>query len=103
MPYVKLDVPMRGGDEWEASVGAGGTPASHRQAGPPGSEFNRPEGFCVDAQDRIYWRSQSSHQDFFRGREIQPAIWGAGTGLGEMSYHLKSRGTRRVINVCGRE
>ncbi len=61
------------------AIGHGGT-------GP--GEFNRPEGLCVDAQDRIYVADSCNHriQVFTQEGKLLRTYGKAGTGRGELSY-----------------
>jgi DNA-binding beta-propeller fold protein YncE len=59
--------------------------------GHPGNgpgEFNRPEGLCVDAQDRIYVADSCNHriQVFGSDGKFLRAYGKAGKGKGELSY-----------------
>jgi DNA-binding beta-propeller fold protein YncE len=59
--------------------------------GHPGNapgEFNRPEGLCVDAQDRIYVADSCNHriQVFSSDGKFLRAYGNAGKGKGELSY-----------------
>ena len=59
--------------------------------GHPGNapgEFNRPEGLCVDAQDRIYVADSCNHriQVFSSDGKFIRAYGNAGKGKGELSY-----------------
>ena len=59
--------------------------------GAPGTEpgeFNRPEGLCVDAQDRIYVADSCNHriQVFSAHGKLLRVYGKAGTGRGELSY-----------------
>jgi ABC-type Fe3+ transport system permease subunit/DNA-binding beta-propeller fold protein YncE len=59
--------------------------------GSPGTgpgEFNRPEGLCVDSQDRVYVADSCNHriQIFSPEGEFLRAYGKPGTGLGELSY-----------------
>jgi ABC-type Fe3+ transport system permease subunit/DNA-binding beta-propeller fold protein YncE len=64
---------------WLATFGKAGT-------GP--GEFNRPEGLCVDAQDRLYVADSCNHriQVFDRDGKFLRAYGHAGSGKGELSY-----------------
>jgi len=62
-----------------------------RVIGKPGngpSEFNRPEGICVDAQDRIYVADSCNHriQIFSADGKLLREFGNAGSRLGELSY-----------------
>jgi len=59
--------------------------------GQPGrgpGEFNRPEGLCIDGQDRLYVADSCNHriQIFSREGKFIRAYGHAGTGKGELSY-----------------
>jgi ABC-type Fe3+ transport system permease subunit/DNA-binding beta-propeller fold protein YncE len=59
--------------------------------GHPGNgpgEFNRPEGLCVDAQDRLYVADSCNHriQIFSREGKLLRTHGKAGSGPGELSY-----------------
>jgi DNA-binding beta-propeller fold protein YncE len=59
--------------------------------GKPGNEpgeFNRPEGLCVDAQDRLYVADSCNHriQIFSREGKLLRSYGKAGSGRGELSY-----------------
>jgi len=58
----------------------------HAGNGP--GEFNRPEGLCVDGQDRIYVADSCNHriQIFSPDGKFLRAYGKAGNGLGELSY-----------------
>jgi DNA-binding beta-propeller fold protein YncE len=64
---------------WLAGFGHAGT-------GP--GEFNRPEGLCVDAQDRVYVADSCNHrvQVFSSDGKFLRAYGKAGAGRGELSY-----------------
>src|SRR5437879_162305 len=51
-------------------------------------EFKRPEGLCVDAQDRVYVADSCNHriQIFSRDGQFIRAYGKAGSGKGELSY-----------------
>jgi len=58
------------------------------KAGTAPGEFNRPEGICVDAQDRLYVADSCNHriQIFSPDGKFIRAYGKAGTGKGEFSY-----------------
>jgi DNA-binding beta-propeller fold protein YncE len=58
----------------------------HSGNGP--GEFNRPEGLCVDAQDRLYVADSCNHriQIFSREGKLLRTYGKAGSGPGELSY-----------------
>jgi ABC-type Fe3+ transport system permease subunit/DNA-binding beta-propeller fold protein YncE len=58
------------------------------KAGTEAGEFNRPEGICVDAQDRIYVADSCNHrvQVFSSDGKFIRQYGKAGSGLGELSY-----------------
>jgi DNA-binding beta-propeller fold protein YncE len=58
----------------------------HAGTGP--GEFNRPEGLCVDSQDRIYVADSCNHriQIFSSDGAFLRAYGKPGAGLGELSY-----------------
>jgi ABC-type Fe3+ transport system permease subunit/sugar lactone lactonase YvrE len=58
----------------------------HAGTGP--GEFNRPEGLCIDAQDRLYVADSCNHriQVFSSDGQFLRAYGKAGKGLGELSY-----------------
>ena len=58
----------------------------HAGVGP--GEFNRPEGLCVDAQDRLYVADSCNHriQIFSSDGKFLRAYGKAGSGKGELSY-----------------
>jgi DNA-binding beta-propeller fold protein YncE len=65
--------------QWLASFGKAGT-------GP--GEFNRPEGLCMDAQDRLYVADSCNHriQIFSSDGKFIETYGTAGKGLGQLSY-----------------
>jgi len=72
---------------------AGETPAppflgSFGRAGNGPGEFNRPEGLCVDAQDRVYVADSCNHriQVFSGDGKFLRAYGKAGQGRGDLSY-----------------
>ncbi len=58
------------------------------KAGTAPGEFNRPEGICVDAQDRLYVADSCNHriQIFSSDGRFIRAYGRAGSGPGELSY-----------------
>src|SRR5204862_545685 len=58
----------------------------HAGNGP--GEFNRPEGLCVDAQDRVYVADSCNHriQIFSSDGKLLRSYGKAGSGKGELSY-----------------
>jgi hypothetical protein len=58
------------------------------KAGTGPGEFNRPEGLCVDAQDRLYVADSCNHriEIFSSDGKFLRAYGRPGTGLGELSY-----------------
>src|SRR5438309_10371002 len=58
----------------------------HAGTGP--GEFNRPEGLCVDAKDRVYVADSCNHriQIFSSDGKFLRAYGKAGSGKGELSY-----------------
>ncbi len=58
------------------------------KAGTGPGEFNRPEGICVDAQDRVYVADSCNHriQVFSEDGRLLRVYGKAGSGLGELSY-----------------
>ncbi len=58
----------------------------HSGTGP--GEFNRPEGLCIDSQDRVYVADSCNHriQIFTGDGQFIRAYGKAGTGKGELSY-----------------
>ena len=71
--------PLRSPVQFVASFGHAGT-------GP--GEFNRPEGLCVDAQNRVYVADSCNHriQIFSSDGQFIRAYGKAGSGKGELSY-----------------
>jgi ABC-type Fe3+ transport system permease subunit/streptogramin lyase len=73
---------------------AGRMPAATRllqvigKAGTGPGEFNRPEGICVDAQDRVYVADSCNHriQVFSDDGRLLRVYGRAGSSLGELSY-----------------
>jgi ABC-type spermidine/putrescine transport system permease subunit II/DNA-binding beta-propeller fold protein YncE len=86
------------------SANSDGSPVSERRStsntlaarflfsfGRPGTgpgEFNRPEGLCLDTQDRLYVADSCNHriQVFSSGGKFLRAYGKPGTGKGELSY-----------------
>jgi ABC-type Fe3+ transport system permease subunit/DNA-binding beta-propeller fold protein YncE len=71
--------------------GQGAPPEFLGSFGHPGNapgEFNRPEGLCVDAQDRVYVADSCNHriQIFARDGKFLRAYGKPGSGRGELSY-----------------
>ncbi len=73
--------------------GNGATPVvtlikSIGHAGTSPGEFNRPEGLCVDAQDRLYVADSCNHriEVFSNDGQFIRAYGHAGSGKGELSY-----------------
>jgi DNA-binding beta-propeller fold protein YncE/ABC-type molybdate transport system permease subunit len=62
--------------------------ATFGQAGTGPGEFNRPEGLCVDAQDRLYVADSCNHriQVFSSDGKFLRAYGRPGKGIGELSY-----------------
>ena len=62
--------------------------ACYGKAGEGRGEFNRAEGICVDAQDRLYVADSCNHrvQVFTRDGKYIREFGKAGTGPGELSY-----------------
>lgn len=61
---------------------------SFGHAGTSPGEFNRPEGLCVDAQDRLYVADSCNHriEIFSNDGQFIRTYGHAGTGKGELSY-----------------
>jgi DNA-binding beta-propeller fold protein YncE len=61
---------------------------SFGQAGTGPGEFNRPEGLCIDKQDRLYVADSCNHriQVFSRDGHFLRAYGKPGRGKGELSY-----------------
>lgn len=78
LPESETDVPRRSVELLQV-IGRAGT-------GP--GEFNRPEGICVDAQDRLYVADSCNHriQIFSADGKFIRQYGTAGSGLGELSY-----------------
>jgi DNA-binding beta-propeller fold protein YncE len=62
--------------------------SSFGHAGTGPGEFNRPEGLCIDQQDRLYVADSCNHriQIFDRGGKFMRTYGKPGTGKGEFSY-----------------
>ena len=58
------------------------------EAGTAPGQFNRPEGLCIDSQDRVYVADSCNHriQIFDRAGHLIRAYGKAGRGPGELSY-----------------
>jgi DNA-binding beta-propeller fold protein YncE len=93
-PYARSDAPLVATAQEHAGPEAG---APFREAtllqvigrtGTGPSEFNRAEGVCVDAQDRIYVADSCNHriQVFAPDGKFLRVFGHAGTRLGELSY-----------------
>ncbi len=82
------------GAHWLRTIGQSGL-------GP--GQFNRPEGLCVDAQDRIYVADSCNHriQVFSPEGKFLRAYGHAGSGVGELSYpydiQVDAKGLQFVI------
>ena len=70
------------------------------RAGAGSGEFNRPEGLCVDANDRLYVADSCNHriQVFSPAGEYLRAHGTAGAGRGELSYPYDIR-----VDPAGRQ
>ena len=73
---------------WDARTPVARFMRSFGRAGTGPGEFNRPEGLCVDAQDRVYVADSCNHriQIFSRDGQFIRAYGKAGAGKGELSY-----------------
>ena len=96
-PYSKLDAPLaaqasQSSERADLEIGAPGREAMLLQvigrAGTGPGEFNRAEGICVDAQDRLYVADSCNHriQIFSSDGKFIREYGKAGTGLGQLSY-----------------
>lgn len=93
-PYAKADAPLTSRSPQPAGLelGAAQRDTSLQQvigrAGTAAGEFNRAEGICVDAQDRLYVADSCNHriQIFSSDGKFLRAFGHAGTRLGELSY-----------------
>jgi iron(III) transport system permease protein len=93
-PYARSDAPLA--SQFQQNVGSEtGAPqldASLLQvigrAGTGAGEFNRAEGVCIDAQDRLYVADSCNHriQVFAADGKFLREFGRAGTKLGELSY-----------------
>ena len=92
-PYTSLDKPLTAAPERAGSDNV----AAHRetqllqvigQGGTGKGEFNRAEGVCVDAQDRMYVADSCNHriQIFAADGKFLREFGRAGSKLGELSY-----------------
>ena len=89
-PYAKSDAPL-GSPALKCAGSETGAPILLGVLGRPGTgpgEFNRAEGICVDAQDRVYVADSCNHriQIFSRDGKFLREYGKAGTGFGELSY-----------------
>jgi ABC-type Fe3+ transport system permease subunit/sugar lactone lactonase YvrE len=96
-PYSKSDAPLvaqvsQSSERADLEIGAPGREATLLQvigrAGTAPGEFNRAEGLCVDAQDRLYVADSCNHriQIFAADGKFLREFGRAGTKLGELSY-----------------
>ncbi len=96
-PYSKLDTPLAAqtSQSQENAGSETGAPQPRVEllqvigrAGTGPGEFNRPEGICVDAQDRLYVADSCNHriQVFAADGTFLRAFGRAGTSPGELSY-----------------
>jgi DNA-binding beta-propeller fold protein YncE len=93
-PYSKLDAPLAARSLEHAGPEAGAPQRDARllqvmgRAGTAPGEFNRAEGICVDAQDRLYVADSCNHriQIFAADGKFLREFGQAGTKLGELSY-----------------
>ena len=93
-PYSKSDAPLVAQSQKHAGPEAG-TPGREAtllqvigRAGTRPGEFNRAEGICVDAQDRLYVADSCNHriQIFAADGKFIQEFGKAGSGLGQLSY-----------------
>lgn len=92
-PYARSDTPLAAPSQQPAGPepGAPGRAELLQAIGKAGTgpgEFNRPEGICVDAQDRLYVADSCNHriQIFSGDGKFIRQYGGAGSGMGELSY-----------------
>ena len=96
-PYARSDTPLgapTSPSQEHAGPGAGAPQRDARllqvigRAGTAPGEFNRAEGICVDAQDRLYVADSCNHriQIFAADGTFLREFGRAGTRLGELSY-----------------
>ena len=78
-PTGSTQAALRSPPRWISTIG---------QAGTAPGEFNRPEGLCIDAQDRLYVADSCNHriQIFSSDGRFLRQYGKAGKGLGELSY-----------------
>jgi DNA-binding beta-propeller fold protein YncE len=83
---VGISVPSRGSGNGPAPTVS--LLQSFGRAGTSPGEFNRPEGLCVDGQDRLYVADSCNHriQVFSNEGRFIRAYGKAGSGKGELSY-----------------
>ncbi len=93
-PYAKSDTPLVALSQQPAGSEAGAPRHEAKllqvigRAGRKDGEFNRPEGICVDAEDRLYVADSCNHriQIFAADGTFLRAFGKAGSSLGELSY-----------------
>ena len=93
-PYAKLDKPVSAKSEQPAGSATGAPMRAAKllqvigRAGTGPGEFNRAEGICVDAQDRVYVADSCNHriQVFAADGTFLREFGKAGSGLGQLSY-----------------